>query len=579
MQPRARPNEHLRSVLQHAKAKHRRLAADLMAARLELSRLQQALAAASEDDFQAVFRASPDILLLLTPDFHMVDVSDVRVRATMTPREDIVGRYLFDVFPDNPDNEDAIGKTNLRDSLMRVLQTRQPHEMALQRYDLARPDGTFEERYWRPLNVPVLGAHGAVRYIIHRVEDATTEVLLATSEAERAREHVQAEQAQERANTRLMEKVAELEVAHRRLNGVLASAVSGIAVLEAVRNEQGRITDFVVQLINPAGEKLLGVRHRELRGLSLLTRWPGQVVTGLFDLYVQVTESGIADELEVYYGLEGYDFWLNMSVAKVGDGVAATFTDITERKAATARIASQLEALRQVDQLKDQFLSILSHELRTPINAIMGFGSVLADGLAGELSPDQAKYIGKILDSSDALLGLVDDLLDMSRVQAGKFALDLQTVEVGPLVRTALAALAEEAVNKGLSVVCEVPADLPTIQADPLRLSQVLDNLVTNAIKYTPAGGVITTRAVVRGDVIRVEVADTGMGVSPEHQARIFDPFTQVDMTSTRAWGGVGLGLSIVKALVEAHGGEVGVVSEGEGRGSTFFFTLPLAAR
>lgn len=571
-------------MLQQAMAKRDRLASDLMAARLEVNRLrerlQQALAGATpEQDFQAVFRASPDVLLLLTPDFHMVDASDARVKATAVPREEFAGRCLFDVFPDNPANEDAIGQTNLRASLMRVLETRQPHEMALQRYDLARPDGTFEERYWLPLNVPVLGPEGEVRYIIHRVEDATTTVKLAASEADRAREQEQAQQAEERANQQLMEKVAELEVAHGMLNGVLASAVSGIAVLKAIRDGEGRIADFAVQLLNPAGERLLGVSDQQSRGQSLLTRWPGQVETGLFDLYVQVTNTGIPGEKELYYGQEGYDFWLNMSVAKVGDGVAVTFTDITERQVAAARIASQLETLRQVDQLKDQFLGILSHELRTPINAIMGFSSVMADGLAGALSPEQATYVGKILDSSDALLGLVNDLLDMSRVQAGKFALDLQMVEVAPLVRTALAGLAVEAVNKGLSVVCEVPPDLPAIQADPIRLSQVLDNLVTNAIKYTPEGGVITTRAALRGETIRVEVADTGLGVSPEHQARIFDPFTQVDMTSTRAWGGVGLGLSIVKALVEAHGGEVGVESEGEGHGSTFWFTLPLAAR
>jgi signal transduction histidine kinase len=585
MQPRAQPNEQLRVVLQQAKAKRRRLASDLMAARMEMNRLRERLqqamaAAAAQEDFQAVFRASPDILLLLTPDFHMVDASEVRVKATNVPREDIAGRYLFDVFPDNPDNEDAIGKSNLHASLVRVLQTRQPDEMALQRYDLARPDGTFEERYWRPLNVPVLGPDGEVRYIIHRVEDATTTMQLAASEADRAREHDQAQQAQALANTQLMEKVAELEVAHDMLDGVLKSAVSGIVVLKAIRDAHGRITNFTIRLLNPAGEKIIGKGLQQLQGTTVLDNWPGHAQAGLFDLYVRVADTGIPGEMELHYASEGFDMWLSVSVVKVGDdGVAITFTDTTERQLTAARIASQLEALRQADQMKDQFLGILSHELRTPINAIMGFSSVMADGLAGDMNPDQTRYVGKILDSSDALLGLVNDLLDMSRVQAGKFALDLQTVAVAPLVRTALAGLAVEAINKGLSVACEVPPDLPAIQGDPQRLSQVLDNMITNAIKYTPEGGVITTHAAVRGDVIRVEVADTGLGVSADQQARIFQPFTQVDMTTTRARGGVGLGLSIVKALVEAHGGEVGVESAGEGHGSMFWFTLPLPAR
>jgi signal transduction histidine kinase len=423
----------------------------------------------------------------------------------------------------------------------------------------------------------VLTADGEVRYIIHRVEDATTAIRLAASEANREREQAQAREAQEVANTRLMEKVAELELAHGMLNGVLESAVSGIAVLKAIRDPHGRITDFTIQLVNPAGERILGKSRQQLQGTTLLDNWPGHVEAGLFDLYAGVADTGVPGEMELHYKGEEYDLWLSVSVVRVvDDGVAATFTDTTERKLAATRIASQLEELRQVDQMKDQVLGILSHELRTPINAIMGFSSVMADGLAGELNPDQTKYIGKILDSSDALLGLVNDLLDMSRVQAGKFALDVQTVEVAPLVRTALSGLAVEAIHKGLSVVCQVSPDLPPIQGDPQRLSQVLDNMVTNAIKYTPEGGTVTVRAGVQGDAIRVEVADTGLGVSPEHQSRIFQPFTQVDMTPTRAKGGVGLGLSIVKALVEAHGGEVGVESEGEGRGSTFYFTLPL---
>jgi PAS domain S-box-containing protein len=295
-----------------------------------------------------------------------------------------------------------------------------------------------------------------------------------------------------------------------------------------------------------------------------------------------------------FMGVGGQLRHVDVSLSPIKDEVGKTRLisvygiDITEKKhaeRALAQVNEELEqrqreriaALEQTDEMKDQFLGILSHELRTPLNAIQGFGSILADGIAGDLTPEQTRFVGKILDSSDLMLDLVDDLLDMSRVQAGKFALELQDVEVPLLIRNTLAGLSAEAMQKGHSLVNEVPASLPVVKADPRRLSQVVSNLITNAIKYTPEGGTITVRARVDAGTpraLRVEVSDTGIGVPPEQQERIFQAFTQVDMSSTREIGGVGLGLSIVKALVEAHGGVVGL--ESDGAGSTFFFSLPL---
>jgi signal transduction histidine kinase/DNA-binding response OmpR family regulator len=239
------------------------------------------------------------------------------------------------------------------------------------------------------------------------------------------------------------------------------------------------------------------------------------------------------------------------------------------------RHQARIEALVQADQAKDQFLGILSHELRTPLNAIQGFGSVLEDGLMGELEPDQARYVGKILDASDSMLALVNDLLDMSRVQAGKFMLDRTDIALSPLVQKALASVAGAASDKHQTLVDATAGDLPTLNADPMRLMQVLTNLVTNAIKFTPEGGRITVRTQLAGSAVRFEVEDNGVGIPASEHGRIFLAFTQVDMSDTRQKGGVGLGLSIVKALVEAHGGELGLESE-EGRGSTFWFTLPM---
>ena len=236
----------------------------------------------------------------------------------------------------------------------------------------------------------------------------------------------------------------------------------------------------------------------------------------------------------------------------------------------------RIEALEQADRLKDQFLAILSHELRTPLNAIHGFGSILEDGVAGELSPDQAALAGKILASADHLLGLVDDLLDLSRVQAGRFQIARRPIDPAGPIREAIAAHLPAARQKRQALHDALPDGLPPVLADARRLAQVVANLVGNAVKYTPDGGTVTVRARTEGPMLRVEVVDDGIGIAADQHERVFQTFTQVDMTSTRPNGGVGLGLSIVKALVESHGGAVGVASA-PGAGATFWFTLPLA--
>ncbi|MNS81343.1 Non-motile and phage-resistance protein [compost metagenome] len=236
----------------------------------------------------------------------------------------------------------------------------------------------------------------------------------------------------------------------------------------------------------------------------------------------------------------------------------------------------RLHALEASDRLKDEFLSILSHELRTPINAIMGFGSVLDDEIAGPLNPAQHTYTAKILSSADALLALIEDLLIVSRVQAGKFSVALQPTSFSGLVDDALASQSPAADKKAITLVNQVPAGLPLLQADPLRLTQVINNLLSNALKFTPPGGRVSVRADVTDGRLRCEVTDTGIGIAEADQPKLFQRFSQLDMSSTRAASGAGLGLSIVKAIVEAHGGTVGVTSE-PGAGAAFWFTLPLA--
>lgn len=232
--------------------------------------------------------------------------------------------------------------------------------------------------------------------------------------------------------------------------------------------------------------------------------------------------------------------------------------------------------LQDLDRMKDQFLGVLSHELRTPINAIMGFSSSLADEVMGPLSPNQLPYVHKILASSQVMLQLVNDLLDMSRVQAGKFSVDIGPMDFSGVTREVLANIEVLARVKNQVLVVEVPAGELMLQGDRLRVGQIITNLISNAIKFTPKGGTIILRARIERNLVLCEIEDTGIGITQVDLSTIFIKFTQLDMSNTRASGGAGLGLSICQTLVACHGGSLGVRSD-LGQGSTFWFTLPLA--
>jgi signal transduction histidine kinase len=236
------------------------------------------------------------------------------------------------------------------------------------------------------------------------------------------------------------------------------------------------------------------------------------------------------------------------------------------------------EELKALDLLKDEFISIISHELRTPVNAITGFGSILADGLGGELTAQQRHYVEKMLVGADRLLALIDDLLDFSRIRAGKFSLARRELEARSVLAESCDLLRDAASQAGIRLACDLDGPPLRLHGDPQRLGQVLVNLLGNAIKFTPRGGTVTARVKTRGEMAYFEVEDTGQGIAPGDLTRLFQRFGQLDTSNTRQARGTGLGLAIVKSLVEAHGGQVGVEST-LGRGSTFWFTIPIARK
>jgi signal transduction histidine kinase len=219
----------------------------------------------------------------------------------------------------------------------------------------------------------------------------------------------------------------------------------------------------------------------------------------------------------------------------------------------------------------------MSHELRTPLNAILGYTELILDEIYGATPPRMREVLQRVETNGKHLLGLINDVLDLSKIEAGQLTLALADYSVTDLVRGVYVAVEPLATEKHLSLRLDLPADLPPAHGDARRLSQVLLNLVGNAIKFTDAGEVAISASSADGS-LTLAVTDTGPGIAPADQAKIFEEFQQADNSMTRKKGGTGLGLAISKRIVELHGGSLGVRSE-LGRGSTFSVILPLAAR
>ncbi len=234
---------------------------------------------------------------------------------------------------------------------------------------------------------------------------------------------------------------------------------------------------------------------------------------------------------------------------------------------------SNLE-LQRANSLKSEFLANMSHELRTPLNAIIGFSELLLDAGAANLSEDQRDYVADILSSGRHLLELINDILDLSKIEAGKMRLSLEEFEIGPVVEEAMALLRVEAGRKHIELVSEVPEPGLEILADRSKVKQTMNNLLSNAVKFTHPGGRVTVRTRRAGDSLVVSVVDTGIGIKEEDQERIFHAFTQVDGSYARRYQGTGLGLTLVRKFVEMHGGRV-TLSSRFGEGSDFTFTIP----
>jgi len=339
-----------------------------------------------------------------------------------------------------------------------------------------------------------------------------------------------------------------------QLEAILSSLAEGIVV---------RDTGNRIILMNLAAEQMLGLRIEDVLGEEA----DNYLVVKKKDIE-EVERKEAVGEVVAPLIRKGGDkvLSINVRIIKTADGqrlgAVCAIRDITE--------------LAKVDQMKTEFVSMVSHELRTPLTSIKGYVDLVVDGKAGEINETQREFLGIVQSNTDRLVALINDLLDVSRIESGKIHLNITVVPIDGLIREVATSLRNQIEEKKLSLELAIPREPIKVRGDCARISQVLTNLLSNAYKFTPEGGKISVCAKATDGRVQVDVTDTGIGISDQDQKKLFTKFFRADSTITREVGGTGLGLNIAKSIVEMHGGKIWVESE-VGKGSTFSFTLPAA--
>lgn len=539
-------------------------------------------------DFRALFQAVPSLYLVLKPDLIIAEASDAYLRATLTARQEIIGRHLFEVFPDNPDDPGADGVSNLRASLDRVLRLRRPDAMAVQKYDVRRADGSFEEKYWSPLNTPLLDQAGEVEWIIHRVEDVTEVVRLKSEGAEhdistreqqriigelRAanEELARSQEALQESDARFRRLVDELNVREAHLRSILATVPDAMVVID----EQGLIQSF-----SAAAERLFGFRPEEVRGRNVSMLMPApyrQEHDGYLARYLRTGERRIIGVGRVVVGQRknGSTFPMELSVGEVLLEGKRQFTgfvrDLTERQEHEQRLHEVQAELLHISRLSTmgEMASALAHELNQPLSAIANYlqGSRrLLQNSADERSALVIEAMDKASDQALRAGQVIQRLRDF--VARGETEKRIESVKkiIEEASALALVAAREQTVRVNL----QLDPSIDLVLVDKVQVQQVLLNLLRNALEAMQTSErreLSVATAPAPEDMVAVTIADTGCGISPDMESQLFQPF----VTTKRQ--GMGIGLSISRTIIESHGGQI-TVEPNPGGGTIFRFTL-----
>ncbi|MEA5451955.1 PAS domain S-box protein, partial [Leptolyngbya sp. CCNP1308] len=381
-----------------------------------------------------------------------------------------------------------------------------------------------------------------------------------------------------------------LEETLRLRERAIAASHNGIVITDA------RQPSNPIIYANPAFERMTGFSAAEAMGHNCRFLQSNQLEQPGLDTLRQAIAAGEDCTVElINYRKNGEPFWNHLSISPIYDpeGQLTHFvgiqTDISDRKRAEAQLHQHMHDLEEArhaaeaaTRLKGEFLANMSHELRTPLNAILGMTEGLQAQVFGAINERQLKALTTVETSASHLLALINDILDMAKIESGQITLHLAPTAIAPLCHASLTFVQQQADKKRIQLIDGIPPHLPDLVIDERRVRQILINLLANAVKFTPEGGCVSLTVVPElcqdGDeirsVMRFTVQDTGIGIAPDDQQRLFQPFIQIDSALNRQYEGTGLGLTLVKQFTELHGGQVGLISE-VGVGSRFTIDLP----
>jgi PAS domain S-box-containing protein len=363
---------------------------------------------------------------------------------------------------------------------------------------------------------------------------------------------------------------AEVKTSEERLRAIIEALPIPVAIFRLYDAQTVYANRWVAELVGLTIEEFFALKSSDLLDRQMV---------GDMGKRLRSSNAAIEDTVQIRHK-DGHEIWVRLSSAMMSYGgakcVLTAAEDITLRREYEERLRTAKQAAEDANKAKSQFLANMSHELRTPLNAILGYTELMADGIYGELPPKAADVLGRVQSNGRHLLDLINDVLDLSKIEAGQFILGNEPYDMETVVQSVIAATEGLAKSKNIDLRTAVAAKLPTGVGDERRLAQVLLNLVGNALKFTDAGVVEISARCVDGR-FDVRVRDTGPGIAAEDQQLIFEEFRQVDNTSTRRKGGTGLGLTITRRIVEMHGGTLAVESV-LGKGATFIVDLPVRA-
>ncbi len=348
-----------------------------------------------------------------------------------------------------------------------------------------------------------------------------------------------------------------------RFRAAMDASLDALFILGAVRDDDGRIVDFEYLDTNRRGEELCGLSRAALLGERMSCVFTGEEDGGLVRAFADVVETRVAVEREREMATtRARRRWIQEQVVPLEDGVTVTMRDVTARREAEEETRRARESAEKANRAKTDFVARMSHELRTPLNSVIGFSTILLKNKRAALDANELQYLGRVQSAGTHLLALINDVLDIAKVEAGRMTLELAPVELAEFARGVLSQFDTPARTAGVALCLEGPEQGAMVHTDVAKLKQVLINLVGNALKFTPSGSV-TVR--IRAEAMlplaggipmatSLEVADTGIGIAPDRLDAVFEAFEQADSSTSRHYGGTGLGLSISRALCEAMG-------------------------